>query len=101
MATLIDYALMSGASYISTRADINRFPVPQGWTEITELRKNDPGSGFEATYFKNIANPNEIVISYAGTNPNGALFGLLDWDNAANIGLATGEGSEKWGQVLH
>jgi Ca2+-binding RTX toxin-like protein len=32
---------------------------------------------------------NDIVISYAGTNPNS----LLDPDNAANIGLATGFGS--------
>lgn len=28
MATLIDYALMAGVSYISTRADINKFPIP-------------------------------------------------------------------------
>lgn len=29
MPTIIEYALMAGASYISTRADINQFPVPK------------------------------------------------------------------------
>ena len=29
----INYALMAGASYISTRAEINRFPVPNGWSQ--------------------------------------------------------------------
>ncbi|MHB1619269.1 MAG: lipase family protein [Sulfuricella sp.] len=65
MTTAIEYALMAGASYISNRASINRFPVPQGWTEITDLRKNDPISGFEATSF---TNGTDIVISYAGTD---------------------------------
>ena len=35
MTTAIEYALMAGASYISTRADINKFPIPQGWTTAT------------------------------------------------------------------
>jgi hypothetical protein len=86
MATTIEYALMAGASYISTRSENNWFPAPQGWTEITDLRRNDPNSGFEAISF---TMGNDIVISYAGTNPNS----LLDPDNAANIGLATGFGS--------
>lgn len=55
---------MAGASYISTRPDPNKFPVPRGWVEITDLRKNDPNSGFEATVFQQ---GTEIVISYAGT----------------------------------
>ena len=67
MATLIDYALMAGASYISTRAIVNRFPAPDGWAEITESRKNDPSTGFDATHFKNSLT-NEIVISFAGTD---------------------------------
>lgn len=65
MTTAIEYALMAGASYISNRASINHFPVPQGWTELTDLRKNDPNSGFEATTFQQ---GTEIVISYAGTD---------------------------------
>ncbi len=44
----IDCALMAGASYISTRSDVNRFPVPQGWAEKTELRAKNDSSGFEA-----------------------------------------------------
>ncbi len=85
MATEIEYALMAGASYISTRSDINRFPAPQGWTEIAEFRRNDPSSGFEATSF---IKGTEIVISYAGTDPADLLG-----DIAADIGLATGVGS--------
>lgn len=91
MTTAIDYALMAGASYISNRFDINKFPVPQGWTEIKELRKNDPISGFEATYF---TKGTEIVISFAGTydNPNNPL---TNPDMQADIGLATGYGSDQ------
>ena len=84
----IDCALMAGASYISTRTDNNKFPVPQGWTEQIALRVSNDSSGFEAITFKK---GTEIVISYAGTNPNS----LLDPDNAANIGLATGFGSDQ------
>jgi len=92
----IDYALMAGASYISTRSVINRFPVPQGWAEQLDLRARNDSSGFEATTFKSTANPNEIVISFAGTNPNS----LLDPDNAANIGLAFGNGSVQLQQAV-
>lgn len=31
----IDCAIMAGISYISSRPEINRFPVPTGWTKIT------------------------------------------------------------------
>lgn len=62
MTTLIEYALMSGASYISTRAEINQFPVPDSWSEIVAKRALEPSSGFEATYF---INGSEIVISFA------------------------------------
>jgi len=64
MTTTIDYALMAGASYISNRPDINRFPVPSGWNEREDKRQSLP-SGFEATYF---VKGSEIVISFAGTN---------------------------------
>jgi VCBS repeat-containing protein len=67
MTTLIDYALMAGDSYISNRADINRFPVPSGWVKVTnpDSYARDPASGFEAIAF---TNGSEIVISYAGTD---------------------------------
>jgi hypothetical protein len=39
MATEIEYALMAGTSYVSTRSEINRFPAPQGWTEILEGKR--------------------------------------------------------------
>ncbi|WP_324779518.1 lipase family protein [Thiobacillus sedimenti] len=87
MTTAIEYALMAGASYISTRSAINRFPAPQGWTEITDLRKTDPDSGFEATTFQQGAN---IVISFAGTDP-----GDIAGDIAADLVLAAGTLSDQ------
>lgn len=83
----IDYALMAGASYISTRADVNQFPIPSGWLRIRHENPQD-GSGFEAASFINgpdLAHSTEIVISYAGTNSSD-LTG--DW--AANIAMASG-----------
>ena len=64
--TAIDYALMAGASYLSSRADINKFPVPQGWTKVVNPDSyfRDIDSGFEAISF---TNGTEVVISFAGT----------------------------------
>jgi len=67
MITEIDYALMAGASYISTRSEINQFPVPEGWFEPIEKRTRDDSTGFEATHF---IRGTEIVISFAGTYDN-------------------------------
>ena len=54
MATTIECALMAGASYVSTRTGINRFPTPQGWIAVTNPPHfNDDTSGFEAIAFKN------------------------------------------------
>jgi Ca2+-binding RTX toxin-like protein len=90
MATQIEYALMSGASYISNHAEINRFPIPNGWTQTRHENPQD-GSGFEAVTF---TNGTEIVISYAGTDSD-------DWigDIAADIALATGMLSEQLKQA--
>lgn len=83
MANDVEYALMAGVSYRSTRADINRFPIPDGWLEVPLSHVTMP-SGFEAVSFQR---GNEIVISFAGTAQ------LVDW--LANIGLATGAGSDQ------
>ena len=91
MATQVEYAEMAGDSYISTRSLINRFPVPQGWLEFFHVPNNPAypnfttASGFEAISLQNIANPNEIVISFAGTDPTS----IADWTQA-NIPLAFG-----------
>ncbi|HRB81082.1 MAG TPA: hypothetical protein PK614_02350 [Nitrospira sp.] len=84
---LIDYAMMAGASYISTRPDSNKFPIPMGWATLPSPNgyRLDPSSGFEAVACQR---GNEIVISYAGTNPSD-----FTGDIAADIGLATGIGS--------
>ena len=92
MATTIEYALMAGASYISTRPDINKFPIPQGWVAVTNPPHfQDDATGFEAISFQR---GNEIVIAFAGTNP-----GDLSGDMATNIGLATGVGSDQLRQA--
>lgn len=78
MATIPQYSIMAGAAYKSSRDDINRFPVPTGWTP---MRHETLPSGFEAVTFKNNTT-GEIVISFAGTNDP------ADW--ATNFSLATG-----------
>lgn len=82
----LDRALMAGAAYFSTRDVINRFPVPQGWTERIENRVRDDSTGFEARTFQK---GNEIVISFAGTNPDDGFLPPGP-DNTANILLGLG-----------
>jgi len=89
MTTLIDYALMAGASYISNRAEINRIPAPDVWLEAINKRTSGNPSGFEATYFVGINN--EIVISFAGTDFSQGIASLFNSDFwNGNIPLITG-----------
>jgi len=97
MATIsaIDYALMAGASYISNRDLINRFPVPSGWLGV---RHDNQPSGFEAISFINgasIATSTDIVISFAGTNP----LQMGDW-TSGNVPLAFGIVSDQFKQAV-
>jgi len=71
MITDIEYALLAGASYYDTRAGINRFPLPQNWSFVS--RRPTQTSGFEAAAYQNQCS-NDIVISFAGTDPG-------DWLN--------------------
>lgn len=89
MTTAIEYALMAGASYIDTRALVNRFPAPEGWTMGNHQSKD---SGFEAVSF---TNGTEIVISYAGTYDKD-----ITGDIAANVGLVLGTGSAQLLQAV-
>jgi hypothetical protein len=96
MTTAIEYALMAGASYISTRPEINQFPVPDGW--VGTKHDNPPdGGGFEAISFiqsgTTLATSTEIVISFAGTGPG------LNTDWVANCAMATGGVSEQLRQA--
>jgi len=74
MATVIEYALMAGRAYQTTRDPINLFSVPDVWLEFAHVPNNPAypqftgADGFEAVYFKNQSS-NEIVISFAGTGP--------------------------------
>ncbi len=84
MATNIEYALLSGAAYRSTRDPINRFPSlsEYGWVEIPGTHRSINASGFEALAFRR---GSEIVISYAGTNDKD-IFGDLATDAALGMG---------------
>lgn len=96
MTTLIEYALMAGSSYVSTRQEINQFPVPDCWIETKHDNPPD-GSGFEAISFvrsgTTLGTSTEIVISFAGTDP-----GDLTGDIAADLALAAGRLSD---QLVH
>ncbi len=90
MTTAIDYALMAGHAYRTTRDEINWISVPQGWSPFFPVP--DPTtptfpttSGFEAISFQR---GTDIVISYAGTYEKD-----ITGDIFADIGLATGIGS--------
>jgi Ca2+-binding RTX toxin-like protein len=87
----IDCALMAGASYISTRSDKNKFPVPAGWSIVPSSHFNDISTGFEAVAFQRGTGANtEIVISYAGTDSDD-----LTGDVAADLALGAGLASEQ------
>lgn len=83
MVTAIEYALMAGASYISTRAETNRLPAPDGWSSIKY--DNSPNSGFKVVSFVRTATTlqtsTEIVISFAGTAD------LSDWVHGNTLAL--------------
>src|SRR5687767_5124412 len=93
MVSTIEYALMAGRAYQTTRDPINQFSIPVvlGWLEIAHVPNNPSfpqftgADGFEAVAFKKGA---EIVISYAGTDSAD-----ISGDIAADISLATGFGS--------
>lgn len=76
MTTAIEYALMAGAVYVSTRDVLNQIPTPPGWLPFNY---QSLPSGFEAASFRN---GGDIVISFAGTGT------AVDW--LANIGGAFG-----------
>lgn len=73
----IDYALMAGHAYRTTCDQINWIPAPSGWTPFFPVPDESTASafpvgstGFEAISFKR---GNEIVISFAGTDPKGLV----------------------------
>src|SRR4051812_41567530 len=89
MSTTLEYALMAGRAYQSTRNAINLFPTAEGWT----TSGNKVGSsGFEAISFQR---GGEIVISFAGTYDKD-----INGDQLANAGLANGLGSAQLLQAV-
>ncbi len=96
MANAIEYALMAGRAYQTTRGEINWFPdlLSLGWTE--SFHAPVPGNGFtfpatEGFEAISFTNGNEIVISFAGTGTN------VDW--WANAGGFFGVSSDQLEQA--
>ena len=90
MTTTIEYALMAGASYKSTRPDANKFSVPQGWTPFFPVPDTTTASVFTATNgfeARSFTNGTEIVIFFAGTYDKPANP-LTNPDMLADAGLA-------------
>ncbi len=100
MGTTVEYALMAGASYRDTRGDINKFPIPAGWSMVSRYPQ-DNTTGFEAAAFGNgltIADSTEIVISYAGTDGYGGSI-VTNPDKQADAKLGTGLWHDQLGQA--
>ena len=90
MITDLEYALMAGGAYISTRGPQNQFPDPPNWVqENAKVGTN----GFEAVSYFN-GGTNQIVISFAGTFPSD-----ISGDQLANLGLGAGTGSTQLRQA--
>lgn len=86
MATTIEYALMAGHAYRTTRDEINWIPSPDGWTPFFPVPDPTTAAAFQATDgFEAISftNGTEIVISFAGTYDGSAA----DWLANASLGL--------------
>lgn len=83
----VQYSLMAGSAYFSTRGDVNRIPFPDsdGWQRLPGYNfRQDDTTGFEATAFTRGTGSNqEIVISFAGT------YNGTDWA-VANMPLSLG-----------
>ena len=97
MTTPLEYSLMAGSSYRTTRTLENLFPTPPGWTlffpvpDLSTAAIFPVSAGFEAVAFQK---GTEIVISYAGTyTKQGA-------DIQADINLGLGLGSAQLNQAV-
>ncbi len=76
--------------------EINQIPSPANWVKLTGIPDID--TGFEAvTYIqegKTLLNSSEIVISFAGTDPNNSGL-LTSPDGRTNSALANGKWSDQ------
>lgn len=105
-----DMALMAAGSYWDIRkfqltgpdAFDNRAPTPPGWTELTAYDVSGSGAsaswtsgtGFSARVYKNTVT-GEIVISYAGTEADATVSGMVADFMDGNVPLALGKWSKQ------
>lgn len=71
MANTLDLAMLAGASYFSTRSNINRFPIPTGWSERLQNRDSDDQTGFEARAFASDDADNRSLIDHLVRHESG------------------------------
>jgi RTX calcium-binding nonapeptide repeat (4 copies)/Lipase (class 3) len=92
-------ALMAGHCYQTNRSasEINWLPIPSGWLEVQHVPNPIALTygGFEMSVFQSEVNSNDIVISFAGTNPTE----LGDW-TSGNVPLALGVVSDQLKQAV-
>ena len=86
IVTTIEYALLAGAAYKSTRSNENKIPSPGNWNKLNpdaglDFRQDDL-TGFEAVAFEKNGN---IVISFAGTYERSIADKLADAALGAGI----------------
>ncbi|MEO8298195.1 MAG: hypothetical protein ABI574_10370 [Burkholderiales bacterium] len=89
------YSLLSANAYFDVRdLELNRAPLPEGWTNIPEFERTDSGTnsswsgtGFSARVYQG---PNgQIVIAYSGTELGNSTAGLVK-DFVSGNSLAVG-----------
>lgn len=97
----VDYALMAGHAYVSSRNTANTIPVTGEWREFGHVSAGvgvagmggftgGSSAGFEAVSF---SRGNEIVISFAGTNEG------QDWLTNASLGVGSGMAGDQLRQA--
>jgi len=107
----VELALLAGASYESSRSDINKIPVPDGWSALNiagwpygsqrRPETNVPGrvywqdssTGFEAAAY---VKGSEVVVSFAGTYFEGERKPDM-FDN--NVPLGAGKLTDQFKQA--
>lgn len=96
MTDTIEYSLMAGAAYFSTRDSKNRIPRPDGWEQIDKApwHTQENTTGFEAVAF---TRGTDIVISFAGTYPKPKS--ISNPDLIADVTLGAGVYSAQIGQA--
>ena len=95
METVRDYSILSAAVYNDARGELNKTPLPPGWTPIGNVSNASGGllgflsAGFSATAYK-YAGSDKIVIAFKGTDFLSDSTGQTLNDLAADLAIGAG-----------